>query len=79
MKYLLNLKHLDFLDLTGTHVTFAGLKTLGPLHINQLTISQDMCNLKELASLKEVCKHVGVPPQSRVVDKRTKELYAPLH
>lgn len=79
LKYLLNLKHLESLDLSGTRVTCAGLKTLAGLKLKHLFVSQGVYSEKELASLKEVCPDVIVVGKARRLDQGTKDMYAPLH
>jgi hypothetical protein len=79
IKYLLNLKQLRELSLQSTNVSFNGLKALKQLNLVKLTVSEDTCEKKDQPVLQSLAAHVVVRPRSRVVDKGTQRLYAPLH
>jgi hypothetical protein len=79
LKYLLNLKHLSYLELDSTGVTFNGLKVLKPLKLNKLTISEGVCDVKDLPALKTLAKTIEIVPRSHKVDKSMQQILAPLH
>jgi Leucine Rich repeat len=81
VKYLLNLKHVNWLDLDGTSVTFRGLSMLKPMNLDLLTVSEGTCKAKDLPALKRVAKHLGIVSQAstRARDKRDAEMFTPVH
>jgi hypothetical protein len=76
-KYLLNLKHVEWLDLDGTRVTFKGLKALKPMHLHLLSVTEGTCSAKELPVLKGLAKQVQIVSRARGMNK-DEQLFAPM-
>jgi hypothetical protein len=67
----------EWLDLDGTRVTFNGLKTLKPMHLHLLSVTEGTCTAKELAALKGLAKQVQIVPRARGMNK-DEQLFAPM-
>jgi len=80
IKYLLKLKHVNWLDLGGTRVTFEGLKALKPMNLQRLTVVEGICSVKDMPVLKSLAKQLDNLPQSDSGgDKQYEQMLQPMH
>jgi hypothetical protein len=76
---ILTMKKLKSLELDATAVSFAGVRKLKALHLDNLSVSQDLCTAKDLPELRSLAKNVQLVRQAQKVNRDMKYMLAPLH